>query len=130
MDRSQRHTLQHLRRLWVLTQQIGSGDGGNDEDASQRAHELLGIQQTSEPADDNLHVLGLRANATAAEGHDEVVLRSLEPDDYRAVSTLNAHVFAKPYPERVEQWLSSIPPESWDTLCAFAPDGQLVCSFW
>ena len=59
-----------------------------------------------------------------------IVLRPLELSDYQALSALNANVFAKPYPERVEQWLSSIPRESWDTLCAFAPDGQLVCSFW
>lgn len=94
------------RRLRLLARHVGPADAGAGDEVARN-------DRSGDPG-----------------GDGSIVLRPLEPRDYQALSALNANVFAKPYPERVEQWLSSIPRESWDTLCAFAPDGQLVCSFW
>ena len=113
------------RRLRVLTRQLCATTGAS-EDQGSRLDELLAIRAKLDVA-----IEGLQGGAEATAAPDDgMVLRPLEPSDFPAVSALNANVFAKPYPDRVHDWLSSIPPESWDTLCAFAPDGQLACSFW
>ena len=120
------------RRLRVLTRQLcaTTAEWSSSEDQASRLDELLAIRAKLDVAIEGLQGGGTgRAEPTAAPD-DGMVLRPLEPSDFPAVSALNANVFAKPYPDRVHDWLSSIPPESWDTLCAFAPDGQLACSFW
>ena len=120
------------RRLRVLTRQLcaTTAEWSSSEDQASRLDELLAIRAKLDVAIEGLQGGGTgRAEPTAAPD-DGMVLRPLEPSDFPAVSALNANVFAKPYPDRVHDWLSSIPKESWDTLCAFAPDGQLACSFW
>ena len=56
-------------------------------------------------------------------------MRVLRRDELGALARLNAYVFAKPDPARVQAWLESMPPKSWSAKGAFVK-GALAGTLW
>lgn len=115
------------QRLGMLANQLHASDfaSGNTEQGA-RLKQLVAIRTKLDVAIEEL----LSSEKQPDNPAGGMVLRPLQTSDLPSLSALNANVFAKPYPDRVQAWLASIPPASWDGLGAFAPDGQLASSFW
>ena len=133
-----------LRRLQLIASHLlspTSAASSSDEEAAARLQELLSIRANLDATIEDLALAGRAAPQPPQQPQQptpppEFELRPLEPEDFHGLAQLNSYVFGKPSPERVVSWLSAIPPESWDSLCAFTARGidgreqQLACSFW